>query len=169
MAFPEDVRGGKSFILYSGPRAAFDTNQDILIAFDDEPRFVSENVGGAPILDKAILSGFMGSMLAFCHGAAMCRAADLPVDLYSAVLWADIEDIVSRFTPMLGSRRYDETSEATVEVCAAAYDKVVSTSEALGVDAALPRLLKRCFERAIVAGHGEHELPAISEALTKAP
>jgi 3-hydroxyisobutyrate dehydrogenase-like beta-hydroxyacid dehydrogenase len=165
LAFPEAVRRGESIFLYSGPRKDFDDNRDVFAAFDAEPLFVNEGVGRAPILHKAVLSGSLGAMLAFFHGAAMCRAAGLPIELYASALLADLGDNLSLFTPMLASRRYDENIEATMEVWAAGHDMIVSTSEALGVDSALPHLLKRYFEQAIAAGYGEQEFPALSEIL----
>ncbi len=48
-----------------------------------------------------------------------------------------------------------------------ANDTIVGTSEALDVDAALPRLLNRYLDQAIADGYGEQEIPAISELMAR--
>ncbi len=167
LAYPAGVRRGEAIMMYSGPKAAFDDNRDIFDTFDAEPQFVSESVGRAPILQKAVVSGSFGAMLGFIHGATMCRAAGLPIELYASAMMADLEEILLFLTPMLVSRRYDENIEATMRTYTEANDTIVGTSEALDVDAALPRLLKRYLDQAIADGYGEQEIPAISELMAR--
>ena len=80
-------------------------------------------------------------------------------------MMADLEEILLFLTPVLVSLRYDENIEATMRAYTAANDTIVGTSEVLGVDAALPRLLKLYLDQAIADGYGEQEIPAISELM----
>ena len=147
------------------PSCIFDENRDVFAAFDAEPRFVTESVGGASILNIATFSAFAGSMLGLFHGARLCRDADLPIELYVSLLVTDLVDNIERYAPLLDARRYDDDIEATIDVFDDGVEKIVSTSEMLGVDAAYPRLVKRYLEQAIAAGYGGQEFPAMSEVL----
>jgi 3-hydroxyisobutyrate dehydrogenase-like beta-hydroxyacid dehydrogenase len=167
LGLPHHVRNHECLIIYSGSKTAFDANKTVLAAMGGDPRLVGEAIGGAPTFDKAIYANYYGSLLSFFHGAAICHAAGLPIELYvDEVASRPTEASKRRYGEMLAARSYDVTAVA-LDIDAAAYDHVVTLSEELGLDLALPRTAADCFKRAMADGHGQHELAAAFETLLK--
>ena len=166
LGYPQDIRGNNCTIVYSGPKAAFDANKNLLAAMGGNPQLVGEAIGGAPTFDKAVYSSHYGSLLAFFHGAAICHAAGFPIEIYVEEALMGGEGTTRRYGKMIADRSYEVTG-GTLETDAAAYAHVVKLSEELGIDAAFPKMVASYFERAIAAGHGQQELPAMFEMLIK--
>ena len=56
---------------------------------------------------------------------------------------------------------------STVLMMGATADHIVSTSEAVGVDTALPRAIKSHYDRAIAAGHSSDNWTALYEVIKR--
>jgi 3-hydroxyisobutyrate dehydrogenase-like beta-hydroxyacid dehydrogenase len=165
LATPSHIRANAGEpIVYSGPRALFDANANVLTAMGGNPIFVGEVIGGAPTFDKTIYANYYGSMLAFFHGAAICHAAGFPIETYVDQAYVS-ESTRRHFGEMIVKRSYGDISVAPIEVDAALYEQVATLSEELGIDAAFPRMVASYLDRAIAKGHGQHELAAIFELM----
>ncbi len=74
LATPSRIRANAGEpIVFSGPRALFDANANVLGGMGAIPEFVGEAIGGAPTFDKTVYACYYGSVLAFFHGAAICH------------------------------------------------------------------------------------------------
>jgi 3-hydroxyisobutyrate dehydrogenase-like beta-hydroxyacid dehydrogenase len=166
LAYPEGIRSHEGTIIYSGSRDTYDTSINILSSLGGDQQLVGTTVGGAPSFDKTIYAFHYASMLAFFHGAAICHAAGFPVETYVKQVASHGPETMLRFGEMIAKRSYDNPSCA-LEVEAAAYAHVVRLSEELGIDVAYPKMVSSYFERAIAAGHGQHDLAATFEILLK--
>ncbi len=164
LAYPQGIRDNSATIVYSGPKDIFAANEGVLAAMGGDPKFVGEAIGGAPTFDKTIYAWHYGSMLAFFHGAAICRAAGFPLETYVDQVLNGGEATKWRYGERIAMRHYGDPV-STIDVHAAAYAHVVNLSEELGIDVEFPQLVARTFELAIAEGHGQHELPAIFETL----
>jgi 3-hydroxyisobutyrate dehydrogenase-like beta-hydroxyacid dehydrogenase len=165
LATPSRIRANAGEpIVYSGPRALFDANANVLTAMGGNPIFVGEVIGGAPTFDKTIYANYYGSMLAFFHGAAICYAAGFPIETYVDQAYVS-ESTRRHLGEMIVKRSYDDVSVASIELDVAAYEQVTKLSEELGIDAAFPRTVASYLDRAIAKGHGQHELAAIFELM----
>ncbi len=162
--YPENVRSGNCTIVYSGPKDLFAANESLLAAIGGNPQHVGDAVGGAPTFDKAIYSNHYGALLAFFHGAAICHAAGFPIEVYTELALGGGGRTQRRYGEMIAARTYDVTG-ITLEADAAAYAHVATLSEELGVDSGFPKTVAHYFARAIAAGHGQEELPAVFETL----
>ncbi len=165
-SYPETIRKGGGTIVYSGPRSLFDANQNLLAAMGGDPQFLSEKIGAAPTIDKALYSFHYGSVVCFLHGAAMSQAAGVPVSAYleQALMMASGTATKERMAKMIEARTY-ETEAATIKIEMAAYDHVVKMSEALGVESELPKHIADFMARACQAGHAENDLAAVFEVM----
>ena len=165
LASPSHIRANAGEpIVYSGPRALFDANANVLTAMGGNPIFVGEVIGGAPTFDKTIYANYYGSMLAFFHGAAICYAAGFPIETYVDQAYVS-ESTRRHLGEMIAKRSYDDVSVCSIEVDVEAYGQVTKLSDELGIDAAFPRTVASYLDRAIAKGHGQQELAAIFELM----
>ena len=165
LATPSHIRANAGEpIVYSGPRALFDANANVLTAMGGNPIFVGEAIGSAPTFDKTIYANYYGSMVAFFHGAAICHAAGFPIETYVDQAYVS-ESTRRHLGEMIVKRSYGDISVAPIEVDAALYEQVATLSEELGIDAAFPRMVTSYLDRAIAKGHGQQELAAIFELM----
>lgn len=168
LGYPDDVLKGRCVVVYSGDRRAFEGNEAMLAAIG-RSKYVGEKPGGAPAFEQAMFSFSFASWAAYFHGGALCRAAGIPLELYVETL---IERLPSRQAAMqqfgrnMIERDYAKP-DADIDTYAAAFAETVKLSEGLGVEADLPKLVQRYFERAIAAGHGKHGFPALIEVMGK--
>ena len=122
-------------------------------------------MGGATSFDKTLYAFGYGSFMGYIHGAAMCHAMGIPLETYVEEM--DRYPIMSMLRDagdMIVKRNYPG-GEATLELEAAAYRHVVATSEALGIDTALAKLIEGFFARSMADGHGENALAAMFETM----
>ena len=159
LGFPENVRTNNCMIVCSGPRKLFDSCHSVLDAMGGMPRHVGETAGMAVSFERACHSASFTHWVALFHGAAMCRAAGSPLEVYIEAFtkywdWS-IPDSV--YLEMVRNRDYS-VKEATLETFAAAYSHVLALSEELGVNTSLPKVVSECFESALNQGYGESEI-----------
>ena len=166
LAYPEMIRDGQGTIVYSGPREAFTYCHRALKSMGGKAQLVGEDIGGAPIFDKAIYAWHYGSTMSFLHGAAICQAAGFDIGVFAAEIASRDAARQTRTAPFITHRKYDDPGCA-LEVEMVAYDHVLRVSEELGVDTELAQTVARYFHRAKEAGFGAKETAAIFEVLLK--
>jgi 3-hydroxyisobutyrate dehydrogenase-like beta-hydroxyacid dehydrogenase len=167
LGLPSDVTGGSATIVYAGPREAFDDNRGILLALGGDLQYVSEAVGAAVTFDKVIYAFAYGVMHAFVQGAAMAHAKGVPIETYTGTVAARLPNFVWKlklYGDMIARRNYDDV-QCTIEVHAAAFAETLAMCRDLGVGEALPAAVMGNFERAIDAGYGQQDIPALFEVL----
>ena len=168
MGYPDDVRNQACMIVYSGPKALFESCMTELNAMSGLARHLGEKAGMAPQFDKAVYSAYYAHCLGLCHGAAMCEAMGAPLEVYieSFTDQCDWPSHDSRFLDMIKQRDYSSV-EATMKVHSAAFSHVLPLSEKLGVNPGLPKVIAESFEMALNQGYEDDELPALFEILGK--
>ena len=167
LATPSHIRANAGEpIVYSGPRALFDANANVLGGMGAIPEFVGEAIGGAATFGMTIYANYYGSMVAFFHGAAICHAAGFPIETYVDQAYVG-ESTRRHLGEMIAKRSYDGISIAPIELDAALYKQIAKLSAELGVDTAVPTMVASYLDRAIAEGHGQRELAAIYELMVK--
>ncbi len=165
LASPSHIRANAGEpIVYSGPRALFDANVNVLGGMGAIPEFVGEAIGSAATFGMTVYANYYGSMLAFFHGAAICHAAGFPIKTYIDQAYVS-ESTRRHLGEMIAKRSYDDISVCSIEVDVAAYEQVTKLSAELGIDAAFPRTVASYLDRAIAKDHGQQELAAIFELM----
>ena len=168
MGLPTNVRANDCMIVYSGDRSAFNASLEVLSALGSKPRLVGEKPGIATSFDKAFFSAYYAHLVGIIHGAAMCQAAGAPLETYFELMIGGIDwtipDRVS--SDMIMSGDYS-TGEVTMDVHAYAFGKVEPLCDAIGIDAALPRVIQNAFETAIRGGYQSDEIAALIEVFRK--
>lgn len=167
LGLPSDIRDSLATLVCSGPRNVFDAHRSTLVALGGNPQHVSEETGSAYNFDKVIFAFVYGMTHSFLQGAALAEASGFSLDAYTGVACGRLPSFVEKFKAngdMLVRRNYDDV-QCTIEVHADAFAEVVALCRTLGVDDALPAVVMRNFQRAMDAGHGQREIPAVFEVL----
>jgi 3-hydroxyisobutyrate dehydrogenase-like beta-hydroxyacid dehydrogenase len=169
LAFPADVRQGTARIAYSGSKSAFEDANTILESFGENPVFIGEHVGMAPLAAMLVYAQYYGITFACLHTAAMAAKAGIPVskllDLTGGEkAWLSRGRVMDDYLAMAEKRDYS-TTEATLEVDASGYDFFVRLSQELGVEPAFHEMIESVISKAIEQGGSKQAIPAIFEVL----
>lgn len=169
MSYPKGIGTPECTILYAGPKAVFEAHKSLLLSLGGNALFVGENIGTACILDSSLLSFYYGATLAFLQGAALCEAEGVPLDAYLSTLMPTLPVVVDTLqtsVKMINKGSY-EGAEAALDTHAAALAHVSQLSRETGVDRAYVDCLLGYAKKAVAAGHGRDELPAVFECFRK--
>ncbi|MFY9237320.1 MAG: NAD(P)-binding domain-containing protein [Roseovarius sp.] len=169
MGLPSDIRAGNCMIVYSGAALLFEKTADVLHSLGTKPRLVGTVPSLASIFDKAFFSAYYSHLAGLFHGAAMCRAAGAPLDIYFELMiggwhWQGPD---AAFADMIISSDYT-AEEATLDVHAHAFEQVSPLCDALGVGTDLPDAIVSAMRLAIARGHGDDEIATMVEVFQQA-
>ncbi|MFD6391148.1 NAD(P)-dependent oxidoreductase [Nocardia sp. NPDC060259] len=168
MAIPSTIGTAEAVILHSGPQADFDAHRPTLEALGGVS-YLGADHGLASLYDVAGLAMMWSVLNAWLQGTAMLRTAGVDAATYAPFAQL-IATGVAEWLP--GYAEQIDRGEFPAEVSALATDAramahLVEESEALGVNAELPRLIKAMADRSISAGHGGEQYPVLIEEFSK--
>ena len=142
-AAPSQMGEKNTPILVSGPRPVFDAVEPVLGLLGGSLTWLGEPIEGAAFMDLATLSFVYGSFGGFLQGALLAEANDLDVRAFGG--------IVRSISPSFGAFFAHEAdviaggdfaiTESPMRISIPAVDRIVRTSERLGLDAQLPRVI----------------------------
>lgn len=167
LAYPSFVATEYATVFYSGSKALFDRHVGTLKAIAENAVFVAEEIGAAATIDCAILTAYYGGSLAALQGARMCAAEGLDTDLFFSYKdsYVGLVAITSdAAAPMVKSGDYSG-EQCSLNTHVAAIAHMVSLSRDAGISTALPQHLLDAYSKAVAAGFGEDELPAVYATL----
>jgi 3-hydroxyisobutyrate dehydrogenase-like beta-hydroxyacid dehydrogenase len=168
MAVPEAVGTADAMLAYSGPRPLYEAHESTLdslgtgLHLGDDPGLSATHEMATLVLMWGMLDGFL-------NGAAILGTAGVSATAYLPIARTAI-DTVAGWLPGYARQADDGTypaDDGTIDTHLAAMTHVVEESEALGVNAELPRLAKALAERAATAGHGASGYVALVEQFRK--
>ncbi|WP_059010502.1 NAD(P)-dependent oxidoreductase [Streptomyces specialis] len=168
MAIPPAIGTAEAVILHSGPRTDFDTHAPALGALGTVT-YLGEDHGLASLYDVAGLAMMWSVLNAWLQGTAMLRTAGVDAATY-APFAQQIATGVATWLPGYAEQIDNGSFPAEVsalETDARAMEHLIEESEAVGVNAELPKLFKAMADRAIAAGHGKEQYPVLIEEFTK--
>lgn len=169
MSYPNGIGTPDCAILYAGPEKVFEAHKDLLLSLGGNTLWVGERISTACVLDSSLLSFYYGTALGFLQGAALCEAEGVSMDDYLANALAILPvaaDTMQLSVGMIQKGNY-EGSEAALVTHAAALAHISQLIHETGVDRALADCLSGYFAKAVAAGHGQDELPAVFECFRK--
>lgn len=143
-------------ILYAGDPALVERHRDVLERMAGRTVHVGEDPGHAALLDTAMLEIYFAGMTAFLHASAMASREGIDAVTfagYARDVLALLPDTVDGLAADVDTGRHPG-HEDTIAMELAALEHMVATSEATGVDPALPTLMRRLAHDAVAAGHG---------------
>ncbi|MEU3770938.1 NAD(P)-binding domain-containing protein [Amycolatopsis keratiniphila] len=157
MAIPSSIGTDEAVILLSGPAPDFD-----LGALGTVSR-LGEDPGLASLYDVAGLTMMWSVLNAWLQGTAMLKTAGVDAATYAPFarqIAAGVADWLPGYAEQIDQGSFPAEVSA-LETDARAMAHMVEESEALGVNAELPKLIKAMADRAIAAGHGGEQYPVL--------
>jgi 3-hydroxyisobutyrate dehydrogenase-like beta-hydroxyacid dehydrogenase len=158
-----------AYVYYSGPEALL-REHDSVLRLIGTPRYVGQDPGLAQVWYQAQLTVFLTALSGLLQAAALVSAAGVPVGSFLP----EALDTISGIAAMLeGGQELANNLEtgvhpgdlSTVLMMGATAEHIVRTSETLGIDVGMPEALKSHYDRAIAAGHGNHNWTALYEVI----
>ncbi|GCD40644.1 NAD(P)-dependent oxidoreductase [Streptomyces paromomycinus] len=162
MAIPSTIGTEEAVILHSGPQADFEAHRSTLGALGTVTHLGADH-GLASLYDVAGLTMMWSVLNAWLQGTALLRTAGVDAATY-APFAQQLATGVAAWLPGY-AQQIDNNSfpaeVAALETEARTMEHLIEESEALGVNAELPRLIKAMADRAIAAGHGAEQYPVL--------
>ncbi|MEU2390448.1 NAD(P)-binding domain-containing protein [Streptomyces sp. NPDC007369] len=168
MAIPPAIGTAEAVILHSGQQADFEAHESALGALGTVT-YLGADHGLAALYDVAGLAMMWSVLNAWLQGTAMLRAAGVNATTY-APFAQQIAAGVATWLPGYAEQVDNGSFPAEVsalETDARAMEHLIEESEAVGVNAELPKLIKAMADRAIAAGHGAEQYPVLIEEFGK--
>ncbi|GGS68700.1 3-hydroxyisobutyrate dehydrogenase [Planobispora rosea] len=162
MAVPPAIGTAEAVILHSGPQADFEEHKPALDALGTVT-YLGADHGLASLYDVAGLVMMWSILNAWLQGTALLRTAGVDAATY-APFARQVAAVVAGWLPGYAEQIDSGSFPAEVsalETDARAMEHLIEESEAVGVNAELPRLIKAMADRAIAAGHGGEQYPVL--------
>ncbi|MEU2051123.1 NAD(P)-dependent oxidoreductase [Streptomyces albidoflavus] len=170
MAVPEDIATDDAVLLYSGPRDAFTPHEPALRALSPAgTTYLDSDPGLAALHDLSLLGIMWGVLNGFLHGAALLGTAGVRAETFAplaARMTTVVAGYVTAAAPEVDAGSHP-AGDATLTVHQEAMRHLAEESEALGVNAELPRLFQLLADRAVADGHAESGYSALVEQFRK--
>ncbi|MFJ2056863.1 NAD(P)-dependent oxidoreductase [Streptomyces sp. NPDC087908] len=164
MAVPPAIGTAEAIVLHSGPRADFDAHAPALAALGTVSH-LGEDHGLASLYDVAGLAMMWSVLNAWLQGTAMLGKAGVDAATYAPFarrIATEVAGWLPGYAEQIDAGSFPAEASA-LETDARAMEHLIGESEALGVNAELPKLFKAMADRAIAAGHGGEQYPVLIE------
>jgi 3-hydroxyisobutyrate dehydrogenase-like beta-hydroxyacid dehydrogenase len=168
MAIPSGIGTAEAVILQSGARSDFEAHEPALGALGTVT-WLGADHGLASLYDVAGLAMMWSVLNAWLQGTALLETAGVDAATYAPFaqhIAAGVANWLPGYAEQVDRGSFPaEVSALETDVRAMAH--LIEESEAVGVNAELPRLIKAMADRAIAAGHGKEQYPVLIEEFGK--
>ncbi|MFE6164006.1 NAD(P)-dependent oxidoreductase [Streptomyces sp. NPDC056486] len=168
MAIPPAIGTAEAVILHSGPQSDFEAHKSTLEALGTVA-YLGADHGLASLYDVAGLAMMWSVLNAWLQGTALLRTAGVDAATYAPFaqqIAAGVAEWLPGYAEQIDSGSFPaEVSALETEVRSMAH--LIEESEAVGVNAELPKLIKAMADRSIAAGHGGEQYPVLIEEFGK--
>ncbi|WP_406297486.1 NAD(P)-binding domain-containing protein [Embleya sp. NBC_00888] len=168
MAIPSGIGTAEAMILHSGPQADFEAHETTLGVLGTVTHLGADH-GLASLYDVAGLAMMWAVLNAWLQGTAMLGTAGVDAATYAPFarqMAAGVAEWLPGYAEQIDRGSFPAEVSA-LETDARAMTHLIEESEALGVNAELPRLFKAMADRSIAAGHGGEQYPVLIEEFGK--
>jgi 3-hydroxyisobutyrate dehydrogenase-like beta-hydroxyacid dehydrogenase len=169
MSYPSGIGTPECTILYAGPQTVFEVHKELLGSLAGNSTYLGARIGNASALDLSLLTFVFGAELGFLHGAALCESEGFSIQSYLETAAALVPILVAdteKASGMILQHSY-AGNEASLEICASAFSRVLRFSDEARVDPAHIESLLSLTKRTIAAGYSDDEFPSLFEVLRK--
>jgi 3-hydroxyisobutyrate dehydrogenase-like beta-hydroxyacid dehydrogenase len=170
LTYPDDVRAGKSTMVYGGDKGVFDAVEPLLQAMGGRPVHAGDDPDDGAKIGFAYACFLFPAVVGFLHGAALCHRTGIPIETYARDLvlpmlkGPTLSGMLERLTRACLGRRYDEDLQATLNIWNVSAS-FVRDFPSYRLDPGLLPAVKTLLERAASQGFGEQDLAAMFEML----
>ncbi|MFI5781455.1 NAD(P)-dependent oxidoreductase [Nocardia sp. NPDC051570] len=168
MAIPSAIGTAEAVILHSGPQSDFEAHSSTLEALGTIT-YLGADHGLASLYDMAGLAMMWSILNAWLQGTAMLRTAGVDATTFAPFaqqIATGVAEWLPGYAEQIDSGSFPAEVSA-LETDARAMAHLIEQSEALGVNAELPKLIKAMADRSIAAGHGAEQYPVLIQEFSK--
>ncbi|MEV0584384.1 NAD(P)-binding domain-containing protein [Nonomuraea sp. NPDC050310] len=168
MAVPPVIGTPEALILLSGPQAHHEKHRAALGSLATIT-YLGEDPGLAALYDVAGLAMMWSVLNAWLHGTALLRTAGIDAATF-APFAQELATGVAGWLPGYAEqidRGAFPAEVSALETDVRAMSHLLEESEAAGINAELPRLIKAIADRGMAAGHGGEQYPVLIEEFSK--
>ncbi|MFC9914992.1 NAD(P)-dependent oxidoreductase [Streptomyces sp. NPDC127197] len=168
MAIPPAIGTAEAVILHSGPQSDFEAHKSTLDALGTVT-YLGADHGLASLYDVAGLAMMWSVLNAWLQGTALLRTAGVDAATYAPFaqqIAAGVAEWLPGYAEQVDNGSFPAEVSA-LETDARAMAHLIEESEAVGVNAELPKLIKAMADRSIAAGHGGEQYPVLIEEFGK--
>ncbi|ABW15942.1 6-phosphogluconate dehydrogenase NAD-binding [Parafrankia sp. EAN1pec] len=168
MAIPPAIGTAEAVILHSGSRSDFEAHASTLGALGTVS-YLGADHGLASLYDVAGLAMMWSVLNAWLQGTALVRTAGVDAATYAPFarqIAAGVAEWLPGYAEQIDRGAFPAEVSA-LETDARAMEHLIKESEAVGVNAELPGLIKAIADRSIAAGHGKEQYPVLIEEFSK--
>jgi 3-hydroxyisobutyrate dehydrogenase-like beta-hydroxyacid dehydrogenase len=164
LAYPSDIGGRDTMIIYAGDRAAWDTCEPSLRPLGGASRYVGTNLAAPEALEFAIVGGSLLATMGVIEGARALENAGVDVGLLSELIAGSGPFFVKGMRSQLDAiaqGRFSEP-EASLGLWAAGIEHWADVRDP---DIDVFRPARELIRRAVAAGYSAEELAAVIKVL----
>ncbi|WP_106401047.1 NAD(P)-dependent oxidoreductase [Actinocorallia populi] len=168
MAVPPAIGTAEAVILHSGPQADFEAHRSTLGVLGTVT-YLGADHGLASLYDVAGLAMMWSVLNAWLQGTALLKTAGVDAAAYAPFarqIAAGVAEWLPGYAEQIDNGSFPAEVSA-LETDARAMAHLVEESEAVGVNAELPKLIKAMADRSIAAGHGGEQYPVLIEEFSR--
>jgi len=164
LAYPSDIGGRDTMILYAGDQAAWDTCETALRPLGGASRYVGTNLAAPVVLEFAIVGGSALAIMGVIQGARGLENAGVDVGLLSELIAGCGPFFVKSMRSQLDAIAQDRFTEpeAALGLWAAAIEHWPGGRDP---DIDLFRPVRELLRRAVGAGHSAEQLAAVIKVI----
>lgn len=161
--YPSAVGTSELVLLTAGQQDVWDRWEGLIKTLGGSSVRVGDQASMIPTLFAALFTTRQGFMFGMIYGGLICKKAGISLDEFARqvpVTMGVMPSYHQYFSDSVVDEKF-ESAEASMTTYAAALDDALSTFEALGAPAELPRLFSDLAHQGIDAGSSEKALTAL--------
>ena len=165
--FPKDIGDADSAILAVGSEDTWSRCEPVLKTLAGKSARIGENPIALAAIYASLVLPRQGFMFGMIYGALVCRAAGIPLEVFAEQIPVSLGVMPSYyqyFAETVPGGKFDDPP-ASMATYADALDDALSTFEATGAAAELPKLFSDLAHRGVDAGLQDKALTALVELL----
>ncbi len=167
LAWPSQIGGEETTILISGEQVVFEKVAPIMKVLAGNLTYMGREIASASSLFSAVLAYLAGEWIGFCHGALICEAEGIDVEVFGGIMHKLSSILGAELAHMGKVIRHDDyyNPESTIKTSGSDIAKLVQHAREAGINSDLTTFAAGLFKKAIDAGHGEEEHAAIIKVM----
>ena len=161
--YPSSVGKEELVLLTAGKPEVWEKWENLIKTLGGSSVYVGDRAAMIPTLFAALFTTRQGFMFGMIYGGLICRKAGISLEEFARqvpVAMGVMPSYHQYFSDSVVDEKF-ESPEASMTTYAAALDDALSSFEALGVSAELPKLLSELAHRGVDAGLNDKALTAL--------
>ncbi|WP_117213219.1 NAD(P)-dependent oxidoreductase [Allorhizocola rhizosphaerae] len=169
MAHPEHVGDPHTVVVYSGSAEVFHRHESVLSALGSAT-YLGEDAATAALYDLAMLNFAWATLIGYLQSAALLGtdgvAAKTLTPLFTRWLRTTVAEVIEGYADQIDAGAYPGDGE-WLELDYPLMDHLIRTTDARGLDSALPRVVEAVTAKGIAAGHGKDSFASLVRVLRR--